>query len=366
MTHNVTTPEELRASYERIWTTTDMFETPDYYARCLDLAGPVRGERILDVACGGGYLLKEAGGRGLTLSGLDIAQAALDRTAKIVPQADLRQGEAEHMPFADGSFDIVTCLGSLEHFLEPSRALEEMRRVLAPGGRAIVAIPNQWWAYDMARGWLEGAGLRHGQESENFFSLAEARELVEATFHIGREWPWNPPVSHMRATRPFTGRWKSLAFRTYGWVRPRLPFVASYLFVFKLVKAPADAPREVTPASAPVIPGGWHDAESGSRWTNGRGGVWMRLGARLRAEILHDEPGSESSEVSLVIERERLPGTVVAPHAWTEISAEVPEPLRGTVQRVFLESGRTWSPAQHGVRDDQRVLGLSVKRIWSE
>ena len=262
MTHNVTTPEELRASYERIWTTTDMFETPDYYARCLDLAGPVRGERILDVACGGGYLLKEAGGRGLTLSGLDIAQAALDRTAKIVPQADLRQGEAEHMPFADGSFDIVTCLGSLEHFLEPSRALEEMRRVLAPGGRAIVAIPNQWWAYDMARGWLEGAGLRHGQESENFFSLAEARELVEGSFHIGREWPWNPPVSHMRATRPFTGRWRSLAFRTYGWVRPRLPFVASYLFVFKLVKAPGDALREVASDTGPVIPGGWQGSSS--------------------------------------------------------------------------------------------------------
>ncbi|MBM4420083.1 MAG: class I SAM-dependent methyltransferase [Chloroflexi bacterium] len=364
--HPVSNTEELRASYERIWSTTDMYETRDYYVKCLDLASPEPGERILDVACGSGRLLLEAERFGLVLSGVDIADAAVARTRSVVPKAEVQRAEAEHLPHADETFDIVTCLGSLEHFLTPDRALEEMRRVLKPGGRAVLAIPNQFWAYDVARGWLEGAGLRHGQESENFFSLAEARDLMEGSFHIAREWPWNPGVAHMRETRPFTGRWASAAFRAYGWLRPRLPFVASYLFVFLCVKAPGDAPREVATAQGPVIPGGWHAAESGSRWTSGRAGVWLRLGSRLSADVLHDEPGQASVAIGLDAERRRLATATVTPHAWTTVSAEVPESLRGTVQRVFLDPARTWSPAEHGVRDDQRRLGVSVRRFWSD
>lgn len=366
MSPSVATPEELRASYERIWTTTDMYETRDYYARCLALASPRRGERILDVACGGGYLLQEAVRRGLVPSGIDIAQAAIDRARTFAPTADLRRGDAEAMPYAEGSFDVVTCLGSLEHFLRPPVALEEMRRVLAPGGRAVIAIPNQWWAYDVARGWIEGAPLQHGQESEAFFSLAQARDLMNASFHIAREWPWNPPISHMRETRPFTGRWADLAFRVYGWLRPRIPFVASYLFVFVLEKAPAQAPREVAPAHDQVIPGGWHPAEAGSRWTAGRAGVWLRLGERIGVSALHDEPGSAPLELEVAIERTVVGSGLLPAHRWTDVTAEVPTDRRGTVQRVFVRPAHTWSPAAHGVRDDQRTLGVSVRRIWTE
>ena len=377
MSRSVSSPEELRASYERIWSTTDMYETRDYYARCLDLASPSAGERVLDVACGAGYFLQEAERRGLVTSGIDIAEAALARARTFAPKAELRRGDAEAMPYPDASFDIVTCLGSLEHFLRPAVALEEMRRVLAPRGRAVIAIPNQFWAYDVARGWLEGAPLKHGQESEDFFSLGQARDLMNGSFAIVREWPWNPPISHMRETRPFTGRWASWAFRVYGWLRPRLPFVASYLFVFVLEKAPGDAPREVAPAQGgpAVIPGGWHAPEAGSRWTAGRAGVWLRLGSRIRAEVLHDEPASEANggglgsaplEVGIAVERVRAGAGTLVPHAWGEIAADVPAALQGTVQRVFLEPASTWTPGDHGVRDDLRTLGVSVRRIWTE
>ena len=368
MSPTLSTPEELRASYERIWSTTDMFETRDYYARCLDLAAPSVGERVLDVACGAGYFLQEAERRGLRTSGIDIADAALARARTFAPKTAFHRGDAEAMPYADGSFDIVTCLGSLEHFIRPAAALEEMRRVLAPRGRAVIAIPNQFWAYDIARGWLEGAPLKHGQDSEDFFSLGEARDLMNGSFSIIREWPWNPPIFHMRSTRPFTGRWANAAFRLYGWLRPRLPFVASYLFVFVLEKSPGDAPTEVAPAlgGPAVIPGGWHGAESGSRWTKERAGVWLRLGSRVRAEVLHDEPDGAPLELAVAVERERIGGGTISARAWSEVAADVPEALRGTVQRVFLAPSRTWSPGDHGVRDDLRALGVSVRRIWTE
>ena len=74
----------------------------------------------------------------------------------------------------------------------------------------------------------------------------------------------------------------------------------------------------------------------------------------------------EQIEIGIDAERTRLATATVAPHAWTTITADVPAALRGTVQRVFLAPRRTWSPAAHGVRDDQRSLGVSVRRIWTE
>ena len=141
----VSTTEELRASYERIWTTTDMYETHDYYAKCLDLAAPKKGERLLDVACGGGYLLQVADRKGLVTSGVDIADAAIERTRTIVPRADLRRGEAEALPYPDGTFDIVTCpsLSTVTRSASANTSVRswEMSRTLTPCPASLRTTP---------------------------------------------------------------------------------------------------------------------------------------------------------------------------------------------------------------------------------
>ena len=359
------TPDALRAGYERIWKTTDMRESQEYYARCLALATPVPGDKVLDVACGGGYLLMEAERRGLEAHGIDIAQAALDRARTFAPKSTLVRGDAEALPYADGSFEIVTCLGSLEHFIDPPKALEEMRRVLAPGGRAVVVVPNQWFAYDVARGWIEGKGLWHGQESERYFSIGEARALIGASFAITHEEGWSPPRALAQATRPFTGRYASAATRVYGWLRSRLPISAAYVFVFVGTRTPADAPSLVWPFRDPVVPGGWHAPEASSRWTNGPASVFLRLGSKIEVNLLHDEPNGATLPVSLLVDAASIGTVQVPPHGFTDISFDVPPALRGTVARVTIAPARTWSPADHGVRDDVRTLGVSVRKIAS-
>ena len=362
----LSTPEALRANYEHIWSTTDMRESQEYYARCLALGRPKPGDRVLDVACGGGYLLMEAERAGLQPFGIDIADAALARARRFAPRSDLRRGDAEALPYADASFEIVTCLGSLEHFLDPPKALEEMRRVLVPGGRAVVVVPNQWFAYDVARGWLEGVGLTHGQESERYFSIGQARELIGAAFAIEHDEGWNPPTRLADRTRPFTGRWKPAALRVYGWLRPRLPISMAYVFAFVGLHAPADASALAEPARGGVIPGGWNDVEGPeSRWTGGRAGVWLKLGSRVTATVLHDEPGTAPLECAIAIDGERIGSAELPPHEWTEIAAAVPDRYRGTAQRVYLEPARTWSPFDHGTREDLRTLGVSVRRVES-
>jgi SAM-dependent methyltransferase len=107
----------------------------------LDGDGPPR--RVLDVACGPGNttrrLLPRLGDDALVV-GLDAAPAML-RTAVTEttdPRAAYVLGDAGALPFVDGAFDAVTCLGALYLVEDAERVLEELARVLAPGGRLVV------------------------------------------------------------------------------------------------------------------------------------------------------------------------------------------------------------------------------------
>lgn len=107
-------------------------------------------ERVLDVGCSLGYVL-EAGRRlGLESAGLDISKHAVDRCRELGFEAET--GTLERLPFSDGRFDVVVMKHVLEHTPDPARALEEVRRVLKPGGAVVIAVPNvDYWKGDKRR-----------------------------------------------------------------------------------------------------------------------------------------------------------------------------------------------------------------------
>ncbi len=91
---------------------------------------------LLDVGCGTGYLIgllrkqKQAAYYGLDLSPemLKMARAKFDNTVV------LTEGSADCLPYADGTFDVVTCIQSFHHYPYPEKAMSEAYRVLKPGG----------------------------------------------------------------------------------------------------------------------------------------------------------------------------------------------------------------------------------------
>jgi SAM-dependent methyltransferase len=93
--------------------------------------------RLLDVGCGSGLALRLAADRGASVTGLDAAPGLLEHAKRRVPGAPLVEGELEQLPFADGSFDVVTGFNSFQYAAQPVVALAQAARVLAPGGRVL-------------------------------------------------------------------------------------------------------------------------------------------------------------------------------------------------------------------------------------
>jgi len=125
---------------------------PDAYAGSLVLAEHLARYRlaarlaggcdVLDAACGEGYgsaMLAAAGAASVV--GLDI-DAATVAHARETHGIDAREGDVSRLPFDDGAFDLVVSFETIEHVAEPAAALDEFRRVLAPGGILVVSTPN--------------------------------------------------------------------------------------------------------------------------------------------------------------------------------------------------------------------------------
>ena len=111
--------------------------------KVLDAAGVDSGHRVLDVACGTGVLAREAAIRvapGGFVAGVDPGPGMLAVARELAPRIEWRDGTAESLPYHDQNFDVVASQFGLMFFTDRSQALNEMLRVLKPGGKLAVAV----------------------------------------------------------------------------------------------------------------------------------------------------------------------------------------------------------------------------------
>lgn len=106
----------------------------------LDAAGVGAGTRVLDVGCGSGLTLVLAAQRGAVPAGIDISPGLLGVARERLPDADLREGDMEVLPFPDGAFDAVLGISAFQFAGDPLRALREAARVLSPGGYLVASL----------------------------------------------------------------------------------------------------------------------------------------------------------------------------------------------------------------------------------
>ena len=176
--------EPLIESYSR-WRSSRLGRITDALEQQLlfELVSPVAGKTLLDVGCGDGALASELARRGAIVTGLDadpaMIAAARQRARTATTQMQLIEGQAENLPFNEGTFDYVVAVTVLCFFHDAEQAIAEMARVLKPGGRLVIGELGYWsmWAlYRGLRGWLGNPIWRAAM----FRTATELRDLVQA------------------------------------------------------------------------------------------------------------------------------------------------------------------------------------------
>lgn len=102
----------------------------------------VAARAVIDVGCGSGRVLAALRRPGVRLCGVEASADAAESLRARGIEGHSVDLETQPLPFGDGTFDVALCYDVLEHVFSPERLLAEIRRVLAPGGTALLCVPN--------------------------------------------------------------------------------------------------------------------------------------------------------------------------------------------------------------------------------
>jgi SAM-dependent methyltransferase len=187
------------------------FEKLHHLLRLVTFEG-YRGKRVLDVGCGAGTDLVRFARAGAIVSGVDLSAAAIELARANVAQqgleADLREADAAHLPYADGTFDLVFAHGVVQYSADPAGVVGECWRVLKPGGEAIVQAYNRVsWLNALSK--LMKVPLEHeGAPVLEKYTAAELRKMLSRFREVRIVEERFPVKSRLH------GGWKGFLFNT--------------------------------------------------------------------------------------------------------------------------------------------------------
>ena len=188
------------------------FDKLHYLPQLVDF-GSFKGQRLLEVGCGIGTDLVRFARGGARVTGVDLAQTAIDLARKnfelhAVTPEELRVANGEALPYGNDSFDVVYAHGVIQYTADPAQLIRECHRVLKPGGTAIFMVYNRVsWLNALSK--VMKVALEHEDAPVlKKFSIGEFRELLKP-FKDTRIVPERFPVK----SRLHKG-WKGIAFNT--------------------------------------------------------------------------------------------------------------------------------------------------------
>ena len=157
------------------------------------LGADLRGLRVLDVAGGDGYWAGQTRKHGARAVALDLAATKLSRGRQLSVPPALVRGDALRLPFADASFDRVMSICAIEHFDDGEKALDEMARVLAPGGELVMSadaltLAEQW--PNLYRAHCERYHVKRTYSHQELTALLAARGLTVTQYQYQFRSRW--------------------------------------------------------------------------------------------------------------------------------------------------------------------------------
>jgi SAM-dependent methyltransferase len=142
-------------------------------------------DRVLDVACGTGIVARTAadllGSEG-AVTGVDLNEAMLTVARRVRPGIEWKQGDAQDLPFDEGSFNAVLCQMALMFVPDRERAVDELARVASDGGVVGVVVPSDLGSQPAYRPFVDAAVRHAGPEAESllgaYWSCGDVTALI--------------------------------------------------------------------------------------------------------------------------------------------------------------------------------------------
>lgn len=204
----------------------------------LDAAKVGSGTRLLDICCGPGMLSEAAAQRGAQATGLDFP-GVIDLARRLVPAAEFISGDALDLPFPDNSFDAVVCGYGIMHVPDPEKGMQEMLRVLRPGGHAALTVWDNdpksglGLVYRAVQGFANlNVPLPHGPGIFQFSSLDKMRDAVGAIGFADTEALLFPQHWRLRSARQLLDAVHEGTVRTRAVLAAQTPDVIAKIAAF--------------------------------------------------------------------------------------------------------------------------------------
>ena len=170
----------MEGSTARWYDRTTRKDLPEIKSLAIRIAAAIPpSAQVLEVAPGPGFLSIELAKRALLVRALDISKTFVDiaRSNAAAEGVDVRfdQGNAAALPLEDASVDFVVCRAAFKNFTEPLKALREMRRVLRPGGKALLIDMRRDASMAEVKQYVEGLGV---SRLNRWFMLLTFRHML--------------------------------------------------------------------------------------------------------------------------------------------------------------------------------------------
>lgn len=166
-----------------------------FYSAFFDIIGPLQIESILDAGCGEGFTLYKLSSNniGKRLEGIDNSNEAIKLGSEMYPDLTLKKGSIYKLPYKDNAFDVVLCMEVLEHLNDPSKAVQELKRVT--NTYVLFSVPNEpfFIGANFLRGKYINSFGNHPEHIQHWTSFGFRKFLVQNGLEIvnlRRPFPW--------------------------------------------------------------------------------------------------------------------------------------------------------------------------------
>jgi ubiquinone/menaquinone biosynthesis C-methylase UbiE len=143
--------------------------------------------RLLDAGCGSGEFVKPIQSKGYQYHGIDISDGMIKQSRDRFPDSSFSVSSIENTKFRDNFFDCVICIGVLEYLKRDTKALDEISRILKPGGTLIATFPNRSSPLTRLELFLSRKIARRVGSLHKEYTPRAARNLIQKRFEIENE-----------------------------------------------------------------------------------------------------------------------------------------------------------------------------------